>query len=105
MDPDKSDKYNLIQLFNDSNHSTNELLINDQFNVYYAIKNVDDLQFVLRPKIFLNQNVAPYIQSSPLNQQKKYNQFSNSPKINSSSLLPPQALDFKKNNNWNLFKK
>lgn len=110
MDPNKSDKYNLIQVFNNNNNNSyNELLINDQFNVYYAIKSVDDIQIVLRPKIFqTNQNSLTNNQQLSLarNQHTIFNnQLNISSKINGNSPLPPQATDTKKHNNWNLFKK
>lgn len=46
LDPETCDKYSLVQVFNQTNQK--ELPIGDNCNVYYAAKNVPDMQFVLR---------------------------------------------------------
>jgi hypothetical protein len=51
LNPDSCDKYTLVQLLsNNDPTSQSELIINDNCNVYYAAKNMSDMQFLLKLK-------------------------------------------------------
>jgi hypothetical protein len=72
LDPDLSEKYMLVQILDPNLYNPtannfepqpqNELIINDNVNVFYAKKNVSDILFVLRKKdpnaIFSNSNTS-----------------------------------------------
>jgi len=55
MDIEKADKFHLFQKFSDGQ---DELLIKDNCNVFYAVKNVDELQFILRERDHNNNNTT-----------------------------------------------
>lgn len=119
LNPDNFDKYTLVQILNpatnttspcyvnstsgvDANANPNELIIKDNCNVYYAAKNMPDMQFVLRPTNVKHNFSYDQISSdasssnSVPNGYKKNNFMSNLAKMNrnlnsSYNHLPPHS--------------
>ena len=62
LNPDAYEKYMLVQIFTDSKVS-GELPINDNCNVFYAARNVENMQFLLRQKVGLGTSTQPQVGS------------------------------------------
>lgn len=62
LNPDHADKYTLVQILGPTEGG--ELVINDNCNVFYAAKNVSDMQFVLRPKMGTTAASSPFSSST-----------------------------------------
>lgn len=78
LDPETCDKFGLVQVFSQPN--TKELPIGDNCNVYYAAKNVQDMQFVLRRRKSLSGERRTSIpNASGNNNTMNSAQFNNSP--------------------------
>ena len=66
LNQDLCDQFSLVQILNNNNktsssQTTNELVINDNCNVFYAAKSVPNMQFVLRKRhnsVKLNGNLV-----------------------------------------------
>lgn len=103
LNPDLCDKYTLVQILNVNDAtSQNELVINDNCNVFYAAKNVADMQFLLKRK-FGGGLPAGRTQNGAINSNVNYSnsEFSKSPTIINSRIYSSSNNISKKQSNSN----
>lgn len=92
LNPDLCEKYSLIQILSTNNSSNehsassqNELIINDNCNVFYAAKRTSDMQFLLKrkfPTIYQNGNLNSSYNG--LNSYSKHEVQTQSPALNNN---------------------